>query len=103
MGSSTGRANVLQEVLAMRFEEIYRRFHKGHLNCEAAADLFGISVSSFWRRWRRFEEEGLEGLVDARLDKANPTQVGRALAQPGIELIPAYTKGHYCPGKFRSC
>ena len=27
----------------------------------------------------------------AKVDKDNPTQVGRALAQLGIELIPAYS------------
>jgi len=59
----------------MRFEEVYGRFHKGRLNCEEAADLLGISVSSFWRRRRRFEEDGLEGLVDARLGKASARRV----------------------------
>ncbi len=59
----------------MRFEEIYGRFHKGHLNCEEAADLLGISVSSFSRRRRRFEEAGLEGLVDGRLGKASARRV----------------------------
>ena len=59
----------------MRFEEIYGRFSKGRLNCEAAADLLGISLSSFLRRRRRFEEEGLEGLVDRRLGKASARRV----------------------------
>ncbi len=72
----------------MRFEEIYGRFHKGHLNCEDAAGLLGISVSSFWRRRRRFAEEGLEGLVDGRLGKASARrvpvdEVTRMLGQPG--------------------
>ena len=59
----------------MRFEEIYGRFSEGRLNCEAASDLLGISLSSFRRRRRRFEEEGLEGLVDARLGKASARRV----------------------------
>jgi transposase len=59
----------------MRFEEIYGRFHKGRLNCEEAAGLLGISISSFRRRRRRFEEEGLEGLVDGRLGKASARRV----------------------------
>ena len=70
-----GRSRVLQEVLVMRFEEIYGRFSEGRLNCEEASDLLGISVSSFHRRRRRFEEEGLEGLVDARLGKASARRV----------------------------
>ena len=64
-----GRATVLQEVRIMRFEEIYGRFDKGRLRCEEAADLLGMSLSSFRRRRRRFEDEGLEGLVDRRLGK----------------------------------
>ena len=49
-----GRSRVLQEVLVMRFEEIYGRFSEGRLNCEEASDLLGISLSSFRRRRRRF-------------------------------------------------
>ena len=48
-----GRSRVLQEVLVMRFEEIYGRFSEGRLNCEEASDLLGISLSSFRRRRRR--------------------------------------------------
>ena len=70
-----GRARVLHEVLVMRFEEIYGRFSAGRLNCEEASDLLGLSVSSFRRRRRRFEEAGLEGLVDARLGKASARRV----------------------------
>ena len=44
-----GRTKVLHEVLVMRFEEVYGRFHKGRLNCEEAAGLLGISISSFHR------------------------------------------------------
>ena len=70
-----GRATVLQEVLIMRFEDIYGRFNQGRLNCDEAADLLGISVSSFRRRRRRYEEEGLGGLVDGRLGKASARRV----------------------------
>ncbi len=70
-----GRATVLQEVLIMRFEDIYGRFNQGRLNCDEASDLLGISVSSFRRRRRRFEEEGLGGLVDGRLGKASSRRV----------------------------
>ena len=39
------------------------------------------------RLWRQINLKCSKGPVD----KDNPTQVGRALAQPGIELIPAYS------------
>lgn len=59
----------------MRFEDVYGGFTGGCLNCEAASELLGISVSSF-RRWRRrFEEDGLKGLADARLGKASARRV----------------------------
>jgi len=58
-------------------------------------------VSAF-RRWRgRHEDAGLEGLYDRQIgrasaqrvavDRSRPTQVGRALAQLGIEHIAAYS------------
>ncbi len=59
----------------MRFEEIYGRFSQGRLNCEEASDLLGISVSSFLRHRRRYEEEGLEGLADGRIGKASARRV----------------------------
>ena len=70
-----GRATVLQEVLNMRFEDVYGRFTQGRLNCDEASDLLGISVSSFRRRRRRYEEEGLAGLADGRLGKASARRV----------------------------
>ncbi len=63
------RTRVLQEVRIMRFEDVYGRFQKGHLDCDEASELLGMSVSSF-RRWRRrYEGDGLEGLADRRLGK----------------------------------
>ena len=53
----------------MRFEEVYGRFRCGRLSCEAAAELLGASVSSFYRWRERYEEHGAAGLADARLGK----------------------------------
>ncbi len=53
----------------MRFEEIYGRFRVGRLSCEAAAELLGASVSSFYRWRESYEEQGAAGLADARLGK----------------------------------
>jgi len=65
-----GRAAVLQEIRVMRFEDVYGRWRSGRVSCETAADLLGMSVSSFFRRRRRVEAEGASGLIDARLDRA---------------------------------
>ncbi len=53
-----GRARVLQEVRIMRFEDVYGRFQFGRLSCEQAADVLGLSVSTFGRWRRRYEGEG---------------------------------------------
>lgn len=59
-----GRSAVLQEVRIMRFEDVYGRFQRGRLNCEEAADLLGVWVSTFGRYRRRYEREGAAGLID---------------------------------------
>jgi transposase len=66
-----GRAGVLQGVRVMRFEEALGRFRGGRLSCEQAADVLGMSVSSFYRWRRRHEGEGAEGLADRRLGKVS--------------------------------
>lgn len=66
-----GRAGVLQEVRVMRFAEVVGRLYDGRLSCEEAADVLGMSVSSFYRWRRRFEAEGGEGLADGRLGRAS--------------------------------
>lgn len=55
----------------MRFEDVYGRFRRGHLGCEAAAELLGISVSTFGRWRSRYDAEGVDGLVDRRLGRAS--------------------------------
>jgi len=66
-----GRARVLSEVREMRFQEVMGRYGDGRLSCEEAADVLGMSVSSFYRWRRRFETRGIEGLADGRLGKAS--------------------------------
>ena len=63
------RARILQEVRMMRFEDIRGRYQSRSLSCEEAAEILGMSVSTFYRMRRRYEEEGLEGLADRRLGK----------------------------------
>ena len=66
-----GRASVLSEVRAMRFEEVSGRYYKGRLSSEEAADILGMSVSSFLRWRRRYETQGVAGLADGRIGKAS--------------------------------
>lgn len=64
------RARVLQEIRIMRFEGIYQWQSERKLTNEEAAQLLGVCERTY-RRWcRRYDEEGLVGLTDGRLEKA---------------------------------
>jgi len=61
------RANVLQEVRRMRFEELYARRQRRELTMVDAAEMLGVTERTF-RRWStRYEAEGVEGLEVADL------------------------------------
>lgn len=63
------RAEVLQEVRLMKFEDVYSRRTANKLTQEQAAEILGVSVRTV-RRWEdRFEADGAEGLYDRRLGK----------------------------------
>lgn len=66
------KTTVKQEVLKMRFEDIYGRYDKRELSTEEAAEILGISVRTFLRKRTRYEESGFEGLYDKRLGKTSP-------------------------------
>lgn len=51
----------------MRFEEAYIGWQKRRLTQEEAARLFGVHERTFRRYIERYEEDGLEGLIDKRL------------------------------------
>ena len=63
------RRAALNEVIRMRFEEVNQRHAKGRLGCDEAADILGISVSTFYRMRRRYLSQGLDGLCDQRIGK----------------------------------
>ena len=65
------RSEVIQEVKRMRFEDLYGRYQSRSLSCEEAAELLNMSVSTFYRMRRRYEEEGPEGLADRRSGKVS--------------------------------
>jgi hypothetical protein len=61
------RTKILQEVRKMRFEEAYEGFNRGRLTQEEAARLLGVCDRTFRRYIVRYEEQGIEGLIDMRL------------------------------------
>ncbi len=93
------RLEVLQEYRAMRFEDVYGRFQRGVLGCEEAAELLGLSLSSFyrWRGW--YDAEGALGLADARLGKVSKRRAPVDEVSRVIELFttryPDFTVKHF--------
>jgi hypothetical protein len=65
------RTRLLQEIRMMRFEEAYTSWQDKRLTQEEAAALLGICERSFRRYIERFEEAGLEGLIDRRIDEVS--------------------------------
>ena len=59
------RTKVLQEIRQMRFEEAYGGWQERRLTQEEAARLLGVCERTFRRSVDRYEDEGLEGLLEA--------------------------------------
>lgn len=55
----------------MRFEEVYERHQAGRLSQEEMAEILNVDVRTV-RRWtRRYEDDGLDGLIDKRLGQVS--------------------------------
>ena len=59
---------LLQEIRKMRFEEAYEGWSEGRLTQAAAAQILGMCERSFRRYLSRYDSEGLDGLIDRRLE-----------------------------------
>ena len=66
-----GRTNWLQGTRKMRFEEAYGGWQADRLTQEEAARLLGVCERTFRRYIDRFEEAGVEGLIDKRLSQVS--------------------------------
>jgi transposase len=53
----------------MRFEQVYGDWQAKRLTQEEAARLLGVCERTFRRHIDRFEEAGLDGLIDKRLEQ----------------------------------
>jgi len=65
------RTNLLQEIRKMKFEEASGGWQAGRLRQEEAARLFGVCERTFRRYVDRYEDEGLQGLIDKRLEQVS--------------------------------
>ncbi len=69
METPLSRARWLQETRKMRFEEAYAGWQEGHLTQEDAARLLGVCDRTFRRQIGRYEANGMDGLIDKRLEQ----------------------------------
>ena len=65
-------SKVKAEVFKMMFCKTYKSYTAGRISCEEAADLLGISVSTFYRKRQIYEDEGFDGVFDRRIGKISP-------------------------------
>ena len=66
------RTAMLWEVFVTRFEEAWTQYRKRRLTGEEAGQLLGMSGRNFRRLCVRYEDEGVAGLSDRRLDRPSP-------------------------------
>src|SRR5262245_39260317 len=69
------RAAWLQDRRMQKFLDVLSRWEAGKLSMMEAGELLGMSERQFRRYRPRYEEDGLEGLVDRRLGKPSPKRV----------------------------
>jgi len=65
------RAEILPEIWKMRFEKAYSVWTKRRLNQEKKARILGVCTRTFRRYIDRYEERGMDGLLDKRLTQAS--------------------------------
>lgn len=65
------RTELLQEVRQMRFEEAYGGWTRGKLTQEEAARILGVCDRTFRRYTQRFDDGGMEALLDKRISQAS--------------------------------
>jgi transposase len=75
----------------MRFEEAYSEWQSRCLTQEEAARLLGVCERTFRRHIDRYEEEGLDGLTDKRLNQLSQR---RAPVDEVMRLVDRYRQSH---------
>ena len=85
------RAALLQEIRKMRFEEAYIGWNNGQLSQAEAAQILGVCERSFRRYLVRFETDGLDGLIDRRIEQSSHRQ---APVDEVLRLTAQYQNSH---------
>jgi hypothetical protein len=69
------RTTWLQDRRMQKFRDVLSRWKRKELSAMEAGELLGCSERQFRRYRQRYEEDGLDGLVDRRLGKASAKRV----------------------------
>jgi transposase len=69
------RTTWLQDRRMQKFRDVLSRWERSELSMMEAGELLGMSERQFRRYRDRYEEDGLEGLLDGRLGKPSPKRV----------------------------
>lgn len=85
------RTKVLQEIRKMRFEDVYGAWSERRLTQEDAAALLGVCERTFRRYVDRYDERGIDGLIDRRLEQVSHR---RAPVDEVMALVDRYRKDH---------
>ena len=86
------RTEVAQEIRKMQFESAYTRWTERRITQEQAAKMLGVSTRTFRRHIFRYEQDGIEGILDKRITKASSR---RAPVDEVFELCNTYQTKHW--------
>ncbi|HRF13641.1 helix-turn-helix domain-containing protein [Candidatus Accumulibacter contiguus] len=75
----------------MRFEEAYGGWEAGRLTQAEASSLLGVCERTFRRYLMRYEADGLEGLLDRRLEQVSHR---KAPVDEVMDLLSTYRRRH---------
>lgn len=93
------RTELLQEVRQMRFEEAHGGWKRGSLTQEEAARILGVCDRTFRRYVERYDDGGLEALLDKRLTQAShrraPVDEVMALAERYRKRYKGWNVSHF--------
>lgn len=83
----------LQDRRMQKFRDVLGRWESGRLSMMEAGELLGMSERQFRRYRDRYEEDGLEGLLDRRLGKPSPKRVPARDLRLMLDLYRASYRG----------
>ncbi len=93
------KTELLQEIRVMRYEEAFSIWTEGRITQEEAARMLGVSDRTFRRYTQRYQDSGLEGLLDKRLVQDSyrkaPADEVMALVDQYKDRYDGWTVKHY--------